>query len=153
MPDIIKDGAVISDPWPGLTAMDPEELNASGLLKGSAQPGDAPVAVLLQPDQPPSTIEGDLAQLDLVAIHFPAFTDGRCFSYARELRELGFQGEIRATGHFMRDQLFFLKRCGFNAFQFEEDVDLQACLESLGDFSDGYQAAVDQPEPLFRRRH
>jgi uncharacterized protein (DUF934 family) len=44
-----------------------------------------------------------------------------------------------------------LKRCGFNAFQFQSEIDLAAASKSLNDFSDAYQVAVDQPEPLFKR--
>ena len=146
MPDLIKDGRVVADDWQGVM-LTPEELNESGALTRSE-----PVAVMLEPDQPPSMIEGDLTRLALVAIHFPVFTDGRCFSYARELRELGYQGEIRATGNFIRDQLHYMHRCGFTAFQFEDDSGLQDSLASLSDFSESYQASVDQPEPLFRRR-
>ena len=152
MPDVIKDGRVVEDPWHGRALMTPQELNDSGLIAEGAPANTRPVAVVLEPDQPPSTIDGDLSRLDLVAIHFPVFTDGRCFSYARELRELGYEGEIRATGNFIRDQLFYLARCGFNAFQFQNDRHLEEYLPSLADFSESYQAAVDQPEPLFRRR-
>jgi uncharacterized protein (DUF934 family) len=152
MPDIIKDGRVTGDTWQGGELLTPEEVNASGALTETAPGKSEPLGVVLEPDQPPSLLEGDLNRLDLVAINFPVFTDGRCFSYARELRELGYAGEIRATGHFIRDQLFFLKRCGFTAFQFEDESGLEECLRSLADFSDSYQAAVDQPEPLFRRR-
>jgi uncharacterized protein (DUF934 family) len=52
----------------------------------------------------------------------------------------------------LRDQLFFMKRCGFDAFALREDRDPYEALESLKDFSETYQAATDQPEPLFRRR-
>lgn len=143
MPKIIRDGAVVDDDWQG-ALLNPEDFNLAddeGLL-----------AVVLEPDQPPSLIEGDLSRLALVAIHFPVFTDGRCFSYARELRDRGFTGEIRATGAFIRDQLHYLQRCGFNAFQFDEDINLVEALSSLSDFSDAYQAAADQPQPLFQRR-
>ncbi|MCX2981353.1 DUF934 domain-containing protein [Halieaceae bacterium IMCC14734] len=142
MPKLIKDGRVVDDQWQG-EILQPEQIPESPA---------APVAVQLEPGQGPATIPCALSNLGLVTIFFPAFTDGRCFSYARELRESGYTGEIRATGHFIRDQLFYLQRCGFNAFQFAEEVDLDACLASLSDFSESYQAAVDQPEPLFLRR-
>jgi uncharacterized protein (DUF934 family) len=143
MPKIIRDGAVVEDDWQG-ALLNPEDFNLAD--------DEGPLAVVLEPDQPPSLIEGDLSRLALVAIHFPVFTDGRCFSYARELRDRGFTGEIRATGAFIRDQLHYLQRCGFNAFQFDEDINLVEALSSLSDFSDAYQAAVDQPQPLFQRR-
>jgi uncharacterized protein (DUF934 family) len=110
MPDIIKDGRVVADHWQGGPLLSPQEMNASGALTAPVAADAAPLAIVLEPDQPPSTIEGDLNRLDLVAINFPVFTDGRCFSYARELRELGYRGEIRATGSFIRDQLFFMQR-------------------------------------------
>ena len=145
MPRLIKDGRVIEDDWEGqLLSLD--ELN-SGAASGAGQLG-----VLLEPDQPPSAIEGDLSRLDLVAINFPVFTDGRGFSYARQLRQWGYKGEIRATGNIIRDQLHQLRRCGFNAFEIEDEADLEACLDSLQVFSEAYQADVDQGDPLFRRR-
>ena len=143
MPKIIRDGAVVDDDWQG-ALLNPEDFNLAD--------DEGPLAVVLEPDQPPSLIEGDLSRVALVAIHFPVFTDGRCFSYARELRDSGFTGEIRATGAFIRDQLHYLQRCGFNAFQFDEDINLVEALSSLSDFSDAYQAAADQPQPLFQRR-
>jgi uncharacterized protein (DUF934 family) len=145
MPGLIKDGRVVSaDRERPILSL--EELN-----QGAA--GDEPaIGVVLEADQPPSAIEPALSSLALVAINFPAFTDGRGFSYARELRDRGFTGEIRATGHFIRDQLYYLQRCGFNAFEFDGEVDLEQVLASLDDFSDAYQADTRQTDPLFRRR-
>ena len=143
MPRLIKNGQVIDDTWQG-NVLAPEEVPAT--------PAE-PVAVKLEPGQAPATIPCALKDLALVLIHFPVFTDGRCFSYARTLRESGYKGEIRATGHFIPDQLFYLQRCGFDAFQFADAVDLEACLAHFSDFSETYQAAVDQPEPLFYGAH
>jgi len=80
--------------------------------------------------------------------------DGRSFSTARILRErYGFKGELRAIGNFIRDQLCYLRRCGVNAFAFANpDTNLEIAVKSLTDFSEYYQASVDQPLPLFRRR-
>lgn len=142
MPKLIKNGTIVEDSRED-ELLTPQELAV-------AEGGQ--LAVILQPDQPPSIIADRLDELSLVAINFPAFTDGRGFSTARELRELGFSGEIRAMGFFIRDQLFYMQRCGFNAFQFAQDTDLESCLASLSDFSDAYQASIDQPEPLFLRR-
>jgi len=103
-------------------------------------------------DQSPQLIAEDLCHFELVAVQFSNFADGRGFSYGRELRDThGYKGEVRAIGSFIRDQLFFLKRCGFNAFALE-NTDLERSLASLADFSDSYQAAMDQPAPLFNRR-
>ncbi len=109
-------------------------------------------AVQLEPGQAPAPLLPFLGEIELVAVNFPVFTDGRGFSYARELRERGYRGELRATGHFLRDQLTYLRRCGFDAFQMADETDLEAALERLEDFSEHYQASIDQPLPLFRRR-
>jgi uncharacterized protein (DUF934 family) len=63
-----------------------------------------------------------------------------------------YSGELRAIGGFIRDQLYLLKRCGFNAFQFSDEIELSDAAESLKDFSENYQVSVDQENPLFRRR-
>ncbi|UTV97785.1 DUF934 domain-containing protein [Marinomonas rhizomae] len=95
----------------------------------------------------------DLSQFDVIGVHFPAFTDGRGFSYARLLRErLNYQGEIRALGHFIPDQLGYLLRVGFNSFQFSEEVDLEKALDLHKPFSIAYQGDVADPRPLFLRR-
>src|SRR5476649_2735616 len=64
------------------------------------------------------------ARLDgvkLVVLEFPKFTDGRAYSQARILRErLGYTGELRASGAVFLDQLPFLLRCGFDAFESEQ---------------------------------
>lgn len=140
MPKLIRDGQVVTAEAANYLTL--EQLNA----------GETGDRVILEPGQSPDQISVDLASLTAVAVNFPVFTDGRGFSYARELRELGYEGEIRAVGAFIRDQLFFLQRCGFNAYQLEDESQLDAALASLSDFSEVYQAAIDQPEPLFKRR-
>ncbi|ADZ91557.1 DUF934 domain-containing protein [Marinomonas mediterranea] len=95
----------------------------------------------------------DLSQLDVVAVNFPAFADGRGFSYGRLVRErLGFKGEVRAIGNFIPDQLGYLLRCGFSAFDFEQDVNLEKALELHKPFSVAYQGDVADPRPVFLRR-
>ncbi|MBZ9556669.1 MULTISPECIES: DUF934 domain-containing protein [Modicisalibacter] len=94
-----------------------------------------------------------LRQAPLVAIDFPAFTDGRGYSLARLLRErYGYSGEIRAIGDVLVDQLFYMTRCGFDALALREDQRLDDALRALGAFSVSYQPAVDVKEALFERR-
>lgn len=151
MPRIIKDGAIIDNRWLPVDIDAPAaDDQIHSLDQWRNNPGAA--AVQLEPGEEPWPLLESLDTLELVAINFPVFTDGRGFSYARELRERGYGGEIRAVGHFQRDQMFYLKRCGFNAFDFAEDVDLEDALSSLEDFHETYQAAPDQHLPLFRRR-
>ena len=95
----------------------------------------------------------NLDQFEVIGINFPAFADGRGFSYARLLKErLNYQGEIRALGNFIPDQLGYLLRVGFNSFQFNEDVDLEKALDLHRPFSVAYQGDVADPRPIFLRR-
>ena len=80
----------------------------------------------------------------MIGLDFPVFTDGRLFSVARTLRDqYGYQGEIRAMGGFIRDQIFFLSRVGVNSFEMEEGSDLHGALSALDDFSVNYQVSSD----------
>ncbi|QOR38857.1 DUF934 domain-containing protein [Billgrantia diversa] len=95
----------------------------------------------------------ELSGAPLIAIDFPKFTDGRGYSLARLLRErYGYDGEIRAIGDVLVDQVFFLTRCGFDALSLREDQWLEDALQALNAFSRAYQPAVDVAEPLFRHR-
>ena len=95
----------------------------------------------------------DLLRLALIAIEFPRFSEGRGYSIARLLRDRHkFAGEIRAVGWVLRDQLFYMERCGFTAFELKPGKPLESALEAFGELSGTYQAAVDDPRPIYRRR-
>lgn len=112
-----------------------------------------PVGIWLDSDQEPETIADDLNQLPLIAINFPIFTDGRGYSYARLLRErYHFQGELRAIGDVTQDQLFYMRRCGFDSFVLKPGKEIETAVNGLKIISQTYQAATDEPQPLFRRR-
>ena len=88
-----------------------------------------------------------------ISIDFPKFADGRGYSAARLLREkYGYKGELRAVGDVLIDQVFFMKRCGFDAYVLRPDKDINKAARCLNFFSQGYQAATDTHLPLFRRR-
>lgn len=109
--------------------------------------------VWLDSDERVDTISGDLSLLPLVALNFPTFMDGRSYSKAGVLRQhLNYQGEIRAIGDVLRDQLFYMKRCGFSSFDLKDSVKLEDAQKALKDFTTNYQATVEEPVPLFRRR-
>ena len=164
MPQIIKHEQVVEDTWQllpkdatletigtddavivpfALWQANKAELNARGIAIG----------VWLDADEAIEAIVDDLENLSVIALNFPAFTDGRHYSSARLLRErYGYKGEVRAIGDVLRDQLFFMRRCGFDAYAVRADRDPHDALEGLKDFSVTYQAASDDPRPLFRRR-
>ena len=110
-------------------------------------------AIQLQPEDDVDALSDHLKDITVIGVDFPAFADGRGFSHARKLRDvLAYEGEIIAVGNFMQDQLYYLKRCGFDSFAVADDAPIDSMRESLNDFSDAYQAAADEPRPLFRRR-
>ena len=114
--------------------------------------GGAKVGICLEPADEPADIADALGRLDLVAVRFPAFTDGRGYSTARLLRQrYGWQGELRAVGDVLRDQMFYLARCGFSTFDLKDGESVAGALAGLGDFTEAYQAAADRG-PLFKRR-
>jgi uncharacterized protein (DUF934 family) len=111
------------------------------------------LGLLISPSDDVMLLAGQLDRFALIAVDFPKFSDGRGYSTARLLRErLGWQGELRAVGDVLRDQLFLMARCGFDSFALRADQDAQAALRAFVDFSVRYQAATDEPLPLFRRR-
>ena len=111
------------------------------------------IGVWLDADADPAAIAQDFARVGVIAVRFASFTDGRGYSLARLLRErYGYRGELRAIGDVLRDQVYYLSRCGFDAFALRADQDAPLALAALDDFSEAYQASVERPEPLFRRR-
>ncbi|AMA45330.1 DUF934 domain-containing protein [Pseudomonas monteilii] len=114
---------------------------------------DGGLGIWLDSDEQAEEIGEDVQHFQVIALNFPAFTDGRSYSNARLLRDrYQYTGELRAIGDVLRDQLFYMARCGFDAFAIRADKDPEAALEGLKDFSVTYQAAADDPRPLFRRR-
>ena len=122
-------------------------------LRDADCPHAGRIGVVLGPADDPATLADDLPRLALVAVDFPHFTDGRGFSTARLLRErYGWRGELRAVGDIARDVVYYLSRVGFDTFALRKGEDPAEALAALADFTEAYQAAVDRPEPLFRRR-
>lgn len=109
-------------------------------------------ALVIQNDLDVADLVDDLAGFDVIILDFPAFTDGRAYSQARLLRDrFGYRGEIRARGGVLRDQLFFMMRCGFDAFDLKHAISFDA-QRVLGEFSHVYQAGADKRAPIWQRR-
>lgn len=96
---------------------------------------------------PADSVEGladYLPTMALVELYFPELADGRLFSHAWLLRNrFNYTGEMRATGHYLPDQVFYLSRVGVNSFYPEKAKDLSVTLTSLDDFSVKYQPSVN----------
>ena len=122
----------------------------AALADWSEDSGDG---LLLEPHDEP---EARFKRAPLIAINFPAFSDGRGLSLAVLLRtRYDFKGELRAVGDVHPDVIHYMKRCGFDTFQMPEGRRLpparQDGASTLAPYSDYYQASVLQPEPAYRR--
>ncbi len=160
---IIKDGQIVEDQWVHVAGDAGEEALPEGDIivpletwvarRDELLQRNTRLGVRLEPGQEPKLIAEDLDKFTLVALSFPVFKDGRAFSYARLLRDrYGYEGEIRAVGEVARDQMFYMRRCGFNAYEVRPDRDINDALNAFSDFSVAYQGAADDPRPLYRRR-
>jgi uncharacterized protein (DUF934 family) len=111
------------------------------------------IGLLLQPDERVEDIAGDLDYFIVIAVNFPKFVDGRGYSTASLLRQrYHYQGELRAVGDVLHDQLFYMQRVGFDSYALKEGKDaVYALAAAFSVFSDGYQASTSQPQPHFRR--
>ena len=163
MPQLIRHGAVVEDRWALLTeTFRLADLPARGpvivplalwLAERGVLRARGEVGVLLAPGDDPAELGGDIGALPLIAIDFPQFTDGRGYSTARLLRERHrYAGELRAVGDVLRDQLYLLAECGFDAFAVRDDRDATDALAGLADFSGLYAPTARTPQPWFRRR-
>ena len=164
-PQIIKGREVVADDWTVLRLEEGQTADAVALPEGKvivpltvwqaqreSLASRAQIGVWIASDERPEVLKGELDHFAVVAIDFPKFTDGRGYSTAYNLRmRLGYKGELRAIGDVLRDQLFQMQRCGFDAFATRQDRDIHAALKGLTDFSEVYQASVDVKAPLFRR--
>lgn len=113
----------------------------------------AGLGVRLPNDVSPAKLASDLGRLSLIVLSFPRFTDGRAYSQARLLRgRLGFTGELRADCNVLRDQLLFMRRCGFDAFVVGERAQSEDWLAAFREFDVFYQPAEDREMPVLRRR-
>ena len=111
------------------------------------------MGIALASDQSPDLIADDLHRFSLICLDFPKFTDGRSYSYARLLRaRYDFAGEIRAVGSVLRDQLLFMRRCGFDSFDIPENANVADWSVAFTDFSHRYQPTVDRTPTVTQLR-
>ena len=164
-PHIIKGREVVSDDWSVLRLDEGQSADSVEIPPGKiivplavwqaqrATLAERPaLGVWLAPDERADSLKHDLQRFAVIAVDFPKFTDGRGYSTAFNLRRrLGWTGELRAIGDVLRDQLFQMARCGFDAFATRQDRSIHDALKGLSVFSETYQASVDNPLPLFRR--
>jgi uncharacterized protein (DUF934 family) len=108
-------------------------------------------AVRLEPDEDARALLPHLDRLALIEVAFPGYRDGRGYSSARILREAGYQGELRAAGDVLVDQIAHMRRCGFDAFAPDKPLDPAAVARALDRYDFVYQKAADSLEPERRQ--
>ena len=159
---LIKNGTFAEDEW--VQVADDADMPADGpalisLARWSEEKEtltgrNAPLAVMLDAGDAPEAIADDLDRFAMIAVNFPAYKDGRGFSYASLLRQrYGYEGEIRATGEVLRDQWSLMARCGFDAYDVADGVTLESFNEALGEFTHVYQPASDGRKTVIQLRH
>lgn len=158
---LIKDGAEIEDTWTYLESG--AELPSSGCISvplaklieesDTLLARNQQIGVRLSPADDPHDLAPFLDRIALIEIDFPKYVDGRGYSQAQLLRRrLGYDGELRAVGHVLRDQILYMNRSGFDAYQTTR-ADLANVLNALDEYSAVYQPAADGQQSVFSRRH
>ena len=161
---LVKNNLIIEDEWalveddaalvdgPVIVSLKRWTDDRENLLSRSGSLG-----IVLKSSENPDEILQDLQFFQVIALDFPAFTDGRAYSYARLLRERhSFDGEIRAVGNVLRDQISLMHRCGFDAFEINEDDEkaLKIWLDAEAERTVFYQPTGDgrKTVPSLRQR-
>jgi len=158
--EIILNRAIVSDDYQELT--DDESAPSSGkvivsfarFVKEGAEllATASAVGIRLPSDKLPSDVPL-LERLSLIAIEFPRFSDGRGYSIAKLLRErFKFKGQLRAVGWVLRDNLLYMERVGFDAFELAAGKPLESGLQAFAELPIAYQATAVDRRPLYRRR-
>lgn len=148
---LIKDGKYTHDPFAAVAdeAPLPDGPAVVSLRRFLAEretllARNAPLGVRLKAEELPAALGEDAQRLSLIVLEFPKFRDGRAFSWARMLRtRLGYRGEIRAAGDFLYDQLAFMARVGFDAFEVPEKITPDLFRRALGEMRFVYQPSAD----------
>ena len=154
MPIVINNHQVIDDEWVDLTNENNSFDSASkvivsldqlknkfDLLKSKSKA----LAVTLSETDSVDDILPFMNDLQMVVLRFKVFADGRAFSQSKLLRDRhGYQGQIRAVGDVIRDQLSFMQRCGFSQFQLSESEDVNQAIHAFSDISNTYQPELVQ---------
>lgn len=149
MPIVIDNRQIIDDEWVDLTN-ESNNLNSGSKVIVSLdqlknefeqlKTKSHALAVMLTETDSVDDILPFLNDLQMVVLQFKAFADGRGFSQSKLLRDRhGYQGQIRAVGDVIRDQLSFMKRCGFSQFQLSETEDVNQAIHAFSDISNSYQ--------------
>lgn len=158
---LIKQGAETANKWTYLESDDalPDGgavtlplarfVEESSTIKGR----NIEVGVRLEPGDDAELLVPFLSDLALIEVNFPKYADGRGYSQAQLLRRRHkYAGELRAVGQVLQDQIFYMNRSGFDAY-ITARAGLSRVMEALDEYSEVYQPAAGDRNPVFRKRH
>jgi uncharacterized protein (DUF934 family) len=158
---LYKNGAFIEDRWH--TIATGEGLLPAGHIilpldwwhaeRDAFSGSNVPLGLRIEPGTPLACFAEDVQRFALIAMVFPKFQDGRPFSTARLLRErLGFEGELRAVGDVLFDEMQLMARCGFDAFEISDRATERLLREGRRDaLTRFYQPGAGQEVPAGTR--
>jgi uncharacterized protein (DUF934 family) len=148
---LIKNGAFADDPF--VTVADDAVLPDGAVVvslprfqneRDALLSRNAPLGIRLKAPENPELLGDDVQRFSVIVLEFPVFRDGRAFSWARMLRErLKFGGEVRAAGHFLYDQINYMRRVGFDAWDVPDGFTLEQFNRALGEITNVYQPSTD----------
>jgi uncharacterized protein (DUF934 family) len=159
--NVIRNREIVQDDWEYLGAEDAVPQGAKVIVelarwkqeRDELLQAAEKVGVLLKGDDDPKELVEDFEVLSAISLDFPKFADGRCYSHARLLRSRhGWKKDLRAHGDILRDQAFFLWRCGIDVLELREDKDPNDALEAFREFSVTYQPAEDTDKAIYHLR-
>ncbi|MDJ1634479.1 DUF934 domain-containing protein [Rhizobium rhizogenes] len=130
-------GFVENDPW----VIETEELKATeeqkpllsldDLIAKAEESNDIGLGVVIKPADDVTKLQPYLDRLAIVAVAFPAFSDGRAFSHASLLRQrLGYANELRAVGDVLIDQVPLMLRVGIDSCTVTNETALKRLSEN-----------------------
>lgn len=161
-PRLWNGSAFVRDPWRTIPDDAPMPIEGRAIVtlarwrseQAVLEGTGIPIGIAVDPARDTIDPSGDnIDRLQVIALSFPKYTDGRAYSEARRLREAQYQGEIRAIGDVLLDQLPLMLRCGFDAFEITNAPTIEALERSpLPAVSRIYQSGARHAPHPWRHR-
>ncbi len=162
MADIFRNGAFVDDVWTRLDDDAPVPEDGYVLVPAARWLAERerlaarnhPLAIVIGAGDRIEDLAADLDRFQVVAIDFPAYTDGRGYSAARLARDrYGYRGELRAVGNVLADQVPLMARCGFDTFVVTKPAARQVLADGgVPDVPVYYQPATRAEAPVPNHR-
>lgn len=150
------DGTLLDRQCPSVSddSQRPDGPHAISLARWQSDPSAAPPYAMTVPnDVDVMTLDLPWEQIKEIWLEFPNFVLGQAYSQARLLKtRIGYPGMLLARGDVLLDQLYYMRRCGFDAFELRDDQDVVACQKALQQFSSAYVSASNQRDGILTLR-